>query len=146
MDTEWEGGEPSRGDLVDKAEFRPRVAVDWDGTCVPSAWPEQPTQWLPGAKKALRALQELGYEIVIYSCRVAPFAFPSASNPQDDVVRDCDETDREVEYIQRMLLDAGIEAEVWTRPYKPPAVLYIDDRAHHFDGDWKKAVKAVVNS
>lgn len=133
-------------DLVEKVEVKPRVAVDWDGTCVPSAWPEQPDTWLPGAKKALRALQELGYEIVIYSCRVAPWDFPSASDPDDDVPRNVDETSNEVAYIEQMLDDAGIEAEVWMRNYKPPAVLYIDDRAHHFDGDWKKAVKAVVNA
>lgn len=134
-------------DLVDRAEVKPRVAVDWDGTCVPSAWPDQPTQWLPGAKKALRALDELGYEIVIWSCRIAPVEFPTKERPEDDTPRDQREVLDEVDYIELMLDDAGLgHVEVWRRPFKPPAVLYIDDRAHHFDGDWKKAVKAVVNA
>lgn len=132
-------------DLVD-LQVKPRVAVDWDGTCVEGVWPDE-GRWLPGAKKALRALDELGYQIVIYSCRVAPWAFPSAATPSEDVPRDPTETAREIAYIERMLEEAGLEhVEVWTRDYKPPAILYVDDRAYHFDGDWKKAVKAVINA
>lgn len=117
---------------------KPRVVVDWDGVCVKEVWPDE-GDWLPGAAKALRALDELGYELVIFSCRVAPVQFGS-DDPRDPV-----EVEREVAYIQRLLTEQELgHVEVWQRNYKPPAILYIDDRAHHFDGDWKKAVKAVL--
>ena len=135
-------------DIVEATKgFRPRVAIDWDGTLVPSAWPEQPREWLPGAKRALKALDDLDYEIVIYSCRIAPFAFPSAPSSEDDVLRDPEETAREIRYIQSMLDSIGLgHVEIWTRAYKPPAILYIDDRAHQFDGDWRKALRAVMDA
>ena len=97
--------------------------------------------WLPGAVDALKRLSELG-TVVIHSCRVAPFEFHM---PGREVVwRDEVETADEILNVKGMLFEVGLEnIEVWTRPYKPPALIYIDDRGYRFDGDWAKAVAFV---
>lgn len=116
-----------------------RISVDWDGTCVEQVWPEE-GDWLPGAVEALRALAP-HFHIAILSCRVAPVDFNA-----DHVPRDPELVAREINYIERMMLDVGFthdQFEVWTRPYKPPAVFYIDDRAIPFTGDWGQVLRVV---
>lgn len=108
---------------------RGRVAVDWDGTCVEdNTWPGM-GDWLPGAVDALRRLAEIYDEVVIWTLRTAPFEIDEKTprDPMDQVAA-----------IRGMLVRARLPLNVtiWTRPYKPPAEFYIDNRALRFEGMW----------
>lgn len=116
-------------------------AIDWDGVCVENAWPAM-GRWLPGAARGLHRLKQLG-TVIIWSSRVAPLEI------HDQGVREIrwrseDVTAEEILAIKRKLKRAGLEdLEVWTRPYKPPAIVYVDDRGFKFEGDWDAVVDYV---
>lgn len=97
--------------------------------------------WLPGAREALKQLDQLG-TVVIHTCRVAPFEF---HEPGREVVwRDELVTAREVQWVKAKLAAVGLaHIEVWTRPYKPPALVYIDDRAVPYQGNWADILEHV---
>lgn len=123
--------------LAELTARKPTVVVDWDGTCVPNAWPERPTEWLPGAKEALRELLDAGYNVQIHSVRL---------HYLDVNMLELNPTRQEdYDYVRGMLDEAGL-SEVGISPEsKPPGVAYIDDRGVHFDGDWRKAISALLN-
>lgn len=99
-----------------------RLAIDWDGTCVENAYPEM-GDWLLGAPEALTKLSE-DWELVIFSCRVANFMTDEVT-PIDGNI--------EADKIRAMLKSIDLpQVEVWTKPYKPPAFAYIDDRGLYF--------------
>ena len=76
--------------------------------------------------------------MVIWSVRVAPVDIDNKT------WRDPEETEKHVRGIRAMLDSIGLgHIEVWTRPWKPPAVVFVDDRAVHFDGDWSWALRRV---
>lgn len=117
--------------LMDSGVRKPTIVVDWDGTCVPSAWPERPTKWLFGARAALHRFLELGYEVNIHSVRTHSMAF-DCSGPNH-------ERDNDIAYIRKMLDDAGLGEVGIVMDDKPPAVFYVDDRAIRYDegiGGW----------
>lgn len=106
----------------------PRLAIDWDGTCVTNAYPDMGI-WLPGAVETLTRLKRK-YELVIHSCRVADFETDERT-PIDGGI--------EARKIEAMLTDAGLKnIEVWRRPYKPPAAFYVDDKAIRFT-TWRES-------
>lgn len=120
------------GDLV---SHKPRLALDWDGTVVDEQFPEM-GDWLPGAEKALKTLSK-HYEIVIHTLRVAPVL-----QDEKTVHRDAQ---KQVEAITAKLESIGLHGiEVWQRPYKPPAVAYVDDRGVTFDGNWPRIVRRLT--
>jgi len=124
----------------------PTFAVDWDGTCVALKYPEE-GDWLPGAVAALYTLDRLG-TVIIHSVRIAPVAPFSETGgipaPGEEVPIP-EQAAREVAYIRRMLEEVGLgHVEIWQRPYKPPAMVYIDDKAVRFEGDWRTTIDEVL--
>lgn len=111
------------------------IVVDWDGTCVEGVWPKE-GDWMPGAVDALRYLSTF-CRLVVFSCRTAPVQpFPGHTGEAGEA-RDPAEVQREINYIRRMLDEAGlmaVEIHDHTKPYKPGAVAYVDDKAVHYNG------------
>lgn len=121
----------------------PTFAVDWDGTVVENVYPDR-GDWLPGAERALKVLDSLG-TVIIHSVRVAPI-MPAPGQAFGGVVEfvEFDPTD-EVNYIQGMLDEIGLgHIEIWTRPFKPPASVYIDDKAVRFL-NWEQTIEDTLN-
>lgn len=118
-------------------------AIDWDGTCVENAWPEM-GDWLPGAVEGLHQLDSMG-KVVIYSCRVAAWEFCDKSEWRER--RDVLDVAAEIAAMRRMLTKKDLgHLEIWTRDFKPPAVIYIDDKGFRFTGDWGAAVDAATEA
>lgn len=118
---------------------------DLDGTLVDDHHYPEMGDWLPGAVEALRKLKRLG-KVTIYSCRLAPYAYPAAARPQDDISRPSVEVLLERNRIYTMLHEQGLEdIEVWTRPYKPPGYL-IDNHGIRFTGDWDETFEHLLDA
>lgn len=99
-------------------------------------------EWLPGAVEALRRLQDFG-TVVIHTCRVAPLELHTQGS-REIVWRDEVAVTEEVRAIKKKLRRRGLgDIEVWTRPYKPPALVYIDDRGLRFEGDWTETISQI---
>lgn len=108
---------------------RHTVVLDWDGTLVPGMWPEQPTEFLPGAVDALFKLHRAGFHLTVNSARLTPF------DPHTHLPRDPALVQREVLYIRNTLDAKGLTfVDIWTLPGKPPGSAYVDDRAYRYTG------------
>lgn len=127
------------------ADFKPVIAVDWDGTCVPAAYPLQPTEWLPGAVESLRKLTRK-FTVYIYTTRIVDRDYRNWSKKLEPGV-----SEGEIAYIRNMLNEAGLtqvrifESYPGGGPGKISAKAYIDDLAVPFTGDWSKALEHVAN-
>lgn len=77
-------------------------------------------------------------QILIHSCRIAPVEFLT------EIPRPPEKVAAEVGYIRSMLDDAGLTmVEIHTKPWKPVAVAYVDDKGVHYSGRpnaWKNLV------
>lgn len=80
----------------------------WRGQCVISDPP------VPGIKEAIDEIRAAGYEVVVVSTRCASVQGQGA--------------------VQAWLLDNDIKVDA-IKMEKPPAIVYIDDRAICFDGN-----------
>lgn len=92
-----------------------RIAVDWDGVIANGG------DWVPGAVQALRILLRQKHHLVIHSCRGN---YPAGR-----------------EMVAAKLNSVRLnDIELWDRPGKPDADVYIDDRALRFV-DWPSTLK-----
>lgn len=102
------------------------IAFDFDGVIhsYDSGWTgEVPTDPpVPGARESLATLRAAGYRVVVFSCRVLTAGGMAAT--------------------REWLRTHGIEVDGITG-IKPHAVLYVDDRAHRFQGTWDDVLAAV---
>lgn len=81
----------------------------------------------PGAKEALQAFREAGYDICIHSCR-------GSDGP------------RAVKVMADWLEFFSIPFDsIWDQPGKPVADFYIDDLAVRFEGNWTEIRKKVLD-
>lgn len=121
--------------------MRPTFAVDWDGTCVKAAWPEQTREWMPGAVAALHELSRHG-RVIIHTSRIAPVHYVT------ELPRHSWEVQAEINYIRDMLDEAGLQrVDIHTNPWKPSASFYIDDKAVYYAGgkrSWENVTHKVL--
>jgi hypothetical protein len=118
----------------------PIIVVDLDGTLVKSAWPDL-GDWMPGAREAMRAFDNAGYQIILHSVRLLPFMPDGQPRPAHEVAW---ETAR----VRNMLDTAGLTfIRIWTGPGKPPGAVYIDDKAERYGGrvgSWRAVTEKVL--
>jgi hypothetical protein len=115
--------------------YRHTICIDWDGTLVPSVWPDRPTEWMPGAEDALRDMCEYAH-VLVFSARTR------REDPRTHEKIDPALVQEEVDYIRSMLDKSGFTmVGIWTRHGKPTADVYIDDKAERYNGrpnSWKR--------
>jgi hypothetical protein len=111
------------------SEGKPRICIDFDDVIhsYDGGWEPGhaksyiPGGSVPGAKEAIALLRE-DYEVVVLSSRADTAVGQRA--------------------IARWLKEHGIEVDHIT-DRKVPAIVYVDDRALHFYGDWEETVKDI---
>jgi hypothetical protein len=104
------------------------ICVDFDGTIVDFAYPHI-GKIKPGVKEALTRLKELGYNIIIYSCRTSRYYPETFTEARNKVT---------IAEMIWFLKEAGIpydEVDDGTKG-KPFADFYIDDKAVEFKDNW----------
>ena len=120
-----------------------RLAIDFDGTLVQD---QEPLALLPGVPAALQALKGAGHSLVLFSARCTPL--DPGPNLDDEIARyyqsgevaarvtdQWERFERMRDFLQAQGLWELFDL-VWQAPGKPPADLYIDDRAE--PPDWKR--------
>jgi len=111
------------------------LAIDFDGTLCDFAFPGI-GKVKQGAKEAIDKFRELGYKIIIYSCRTCHWHYDIFGGSPDQPVM---ERDRVKEMIS-WLAENGIEydeVDDGSRG-KPSANAYIDDKGIRFQDNWKE--------
>ncbi len=116
------------------------IVIDWNNTLVNESW-DGPYTFVDGAISALESFLYSGYQVKVHSCVL--------QSKDWDEVAPADTQRRAKNYwYMRDLLDQhhfqGVD--IITEVDKPPAVWYIDDKAIHFDGNWRKVVRKVERS
>jgi hypothetical protein len=121
---------------------RHTIVLDWDGTLVPSRWPEQPTEFMPGAIEAVRRFHAAGHKLLVASARLSPWD-PLTSLPASPA-----SVAREKQYIRSTLDGAGLTyVDIWDLPGKPSGSVYVDDKAERYNGrpgSWKAVADKVL--
>lgn len=115
-----------------------RIAVDFDGTICDFAYPDigKPKA---GVREALQRFLELGYEVIIYSCRTCSWdteIFGGGEPMARKVVKQMIEflNDHKIPYTA---IDDGSKG-------KPTAEYYIDDKAIRFQDNWHEIAEFVT--
>jgi hypothetical protein len=114
------------------------IAIDFDHT----AWDTINNRPMPGVHEAFDIIRMAGHRILIHSC----------NNPKW-IRKMCDEHNLRVDYVWG---ETGYEAgnarsEATSgnvsagHVCKPVCALYVDDRAHQFQGDWLGEVQAILD-
>jgi hypothetical protein len=117
---------------------RHTIVIDWDGTLVPNEWPRQPTTWMHGAREAMDCFHAAGFGLTVFSARMNPY------DPVSGKLLDKARPAIEKQYIRGMLDSHGYTfVDIWDKPGKPSASLYIDDKGIRYAGT-KGAWKAVT--
>jgi hydroxymethylpyrimidine pyrophosphatase-like HAD family hydrolase len=117
------------------------ICIDFDGTICDFKFPEigDPK---PGVKEALQSFRDMGYRIVIYTCRTCRF-LPEIFHP-DEI--DIPQNARTV-MLRKGVRDMKDWLDQHEIPYdeiddgmlgKPLANAYIDDKGIRFDNNWKE--------
>lgn len=105
------------------------VVFDFDGVIhsYTSGWKGEdviPDAPVPKIKEAIQQIRKAGYEVVVVSTRCA--------------------TNKGIKAVSKYLLENGIVVDKICRE-KPPAIVYIDDRAICFDGKSDELLEKIDN-
>jgi len=109
------------------------IICDFDGTIVDFNFPSigEPKE---GVKEAFQKLKDMGCKIHILSSRTSTEVFKYPIDRQEQVRKMEQYLDEhEIPYDKVLNLD------------KPPAHVYIDDRAIGYRGDWNKVLEELEN-
>ena len=106
--------------------------IDFDGTLCEHAFPAvgKPE---PHVREALEKLKEMGYEIIIHSCRTAADWGPLNRKEHIKKIEKFME-ENELPYDE-ILTDSSYD--------KPSADVYIDDRGVGYRGNWQETIEEV---
>lgn len=118
------------------------IILDWDGTLVPSAWPEQPMEFMPGAVEAVFRLHQAGFKLMVFSARMNPY------DPWTSTRLDPAKVESEKRYIRAALDAKGLTfVDIWDKPGKPSGSAYVDDKGHRYTGRpgaWKAMANKLI--
>jgi len=109
--------------------FKATICVDFDGTIVEHDPQLRETSLKPGVRDALTRFQELGFKIVIFSCRSNDKFFEDSA--------------KHVKNMKDILDKGKIPYDEISDSNKPVAVWYIDDKAIPFRNDWDEITEFV---
>jgi hypothetical protein len=108
------------------------IGIDFDNT-IASADPDNPSEIgppEPGAIEALKEIHRRGFHIVLLTCRA---------------LKQWKDTD--IPKVEAFLKEHGIDDIIVNiTATKPVAMMYIDDRAINYNGNWDAIIKALPNS
>lgn len=113
--------------------FQKTICVDFDGTVVDHAFPAI-GKLKPGVREALRSFRQMGYKVLVYSCRTCKW-FPDeflAPGETLDMNRQC--VREMIEFLDENQIPYD-EIDDGTKG-KPLAEYYIDDKAIRFNNNW----------
>jgi len=115
------------------------VCIDFDATLVPWGPLMGDKELLPGAAEALLGFQKAGYKVVIWTSRMSQqWAISVVGNDYDLVAEFLADQRR---YVTDTILRGAptfVMGEMTSE--KVAAELYIDDKAVHFNGDWREVM------
>ena len=113
-----------------------RIIIDFDGTICGFKFPDcGPPE--PGVKEALQEIRDMGYEIVIHSCRTSSIRL---DNP------DLPDSLSEFFTIQNFMVLHNLPFDVILTNKnhdKPSATFYIDDCGVSYRGSWPDVVNEI---
>lgn len=110
----------------------PTCVVDFDNTiCEWGKYPD-PGLPIPGVKKALQELKNMGFEILILSSRTS-----------DEMSKYPIDKEMQKRLMEEYLDEHEIPYDVVLKSDKPVAMYYIDDRALEFHGDWEEVLEKI---
>jgi predicted mannosyl-3-phosphoglycerate phosphatase (HAD superfamily) len=110
------------------------IAIDFDGTIVEHKYPEI-GELLPNAKEVINELYDLGYTIIIWTCRSNQ---NSSSDDLEKMVLFLKENGIKFNYVNKN------EPFIWGCKPKIYADIYIDDRGVFWEPDWLKIRKRIL--
>lgn len=96
------------------------IGIDFDHTL----WDTPNNRPMEGAQEALRVIRERGHKVLIHSC----------NNPAW-IRQMCEDWDLPIDYVWG---ETGLEAG------KPVCAIYVDDRAHFFQGNWANELPEIL--
>jgi hypothetical protein len=116
------------------------LAIDFDGTICKSVFPDCGPA-IPGAKQAIIRFKELGYRIIIYSCRACHWHYDVFGGSRDIPVLDRPHVKVMIDWLNEQgipydEIDDGSKG-------KPVADFYLDDNAIRVDNNWELITETI---
>lgn len=110
------------------------VLIDFDGTIAPFGYLFDYPEPLPGAIEAIKAFQEAGMKVIVFTSRLSPLWLDSVGQTPT----------QHIQYMTNYLAKFGVEADGFTAQ-KVPSVAYIDDKAYRYDNNWDELKEKILN-